>query len=343
MLKSNILLSSEQDISTDAELFYRNYWQPADTDAPVQQQVALRKEFVIHTLMSQPVAGSRVLELGVGGEGGIIFALLSSADIHGVDVSDSAIERCRHLGIPVRKVNCDTTPLPYDDDYFDTVIALEVFEHFANPQFVLEEIRRVLKPRGTLVVSTPSPYTYHWPRLFYPDLFAPAGFYDFLLANRFRPIIHTDPFCRNCCHGLPLLSPAETSFSLYWQASKISDEDISSLHAAGLELFNRRDQHGRRTRPIEALELLKRCIQLDASSLVLQTDYLCALLYRFINGDSREFCDKINAMLDCIAKGENREALIPAILTIHREAEALKHSFLTSDIVDILASQLRTP
>lgn len=45
--------------------------------------------------------------------------------------------------------------LPLKDGLFDTVVCLEVFEYVTDPQKALSEIRRVLKPEGKLVLSTP--------------------------------------------------------------------------------------------------------------------------------------------------------------------------------------------
>lgn len=343
MSNSNIKLSSAAAISTDAESFYRDYWVTGHTDTLAGKRNDQRAAFVINTLMGDIATGSRILELGVGGEGGVIAALRNTSEVHGIDVSDSAIAACLAMGIPVTKCNCDKTALPFEDGSFEAIIAFEVFEHFSNPQFVIEEVRRVLKPGGVLVVAVPSPYTYHWPRLFYPDMFTPSCFTDFMLANRFQVKQYDDPFFKNCHNIRPELSSAEKSFSIYWQATKIHEQDLPSLHSAAKQLFSRRDRHGIRIRPIEALELLKQCMNIGPVSLELTTDYLCALLYRVINGDNSEFVTLMGEMLGRVSQERHNAALASSILMIHKEAEQLDKYFLETAVVQNLESIAGTP
>jgi SAM-dependent methyltransferase len=49
-----------------------------------------------------------------------------------------------------------TKPLPYDDNYFDSVVAMEIAEHITDHQTFFREIQGVLKPKGKLLVSTPN-------------------------------------------------------------------------------------------------------------------------------------------------------------------------------------------
>src|SRR5690606_16552983 len=49
-----------------------------------------------------------------------------------------------------------TKSLPFEKNEFDCVILGEVIEHVPNTDFVLQEIRRVLKKNGTLLISTPN-------------------------------------------------------------------------------------------------------------------------------------------------------------------------------------------
>ena len=52
------------------------------------------------------------------------------------------------------------TAIPLADASFDTVVSTEVLEHVTEPLVALKEMRRVLKPGGYLILTTPM----YWPR-----------------------------------------------------------------------------------------------------------------------------------------------------------------------------------
>jgi len=47
--------------------------------------------------------------------------------------------------------------LPFKNNVFDLVTAIEVLEHIKETQLVISEIYRVLKPKGFVFMTTPTP------------------------------------------------------------------------------------------------------------------------------------------------------------------------------------------
>ncbi len=75
----------------------------------------------------------------------------------GVEIAPAAVERARrhHPEIDFRLAEIDGE-LPLDDTAVDVVWASEVIEHVADTARWLSEVRRVLRPRGRLLVTTPN-------------------------------------------------------------------------------------------------------------------------------------------------------------------------------------------
>ena len=87
----------------------------------------------------------------------------SAANVQGVDISSKAIghakQRYGHLpGVKFQVADC--TSLPFADNEFDRVVSFETLEHLAGHDELLAEFRRVLKPDGCLVLSSPDKATY---------------------------------------------------------------------------------------------------------------------------------------------------------------------------------------
>lgn len=66
----------------------------------------------------------------------------------GIDIEPRKIEFKFKLG--------SITDIPHKDKQFDVVTAIEVIEHIDNPMLALKEIHRVLKDKGTFVMTTPN-------------------------------------------------------------------------------------------------------------------------------------------------------------------------------------------
>jgi ubiquinone/menaquinone biosynthesis C-methylase UbiE len=86
----------------------------------------------------------------------------------------------------------DITCIPIDDNSFDFVMCTEVFEHLPSPELALEELTRLLKPGGTLLITAPFRCLYHQdPYFFY------SGFSKYWYEH----------FCKNCKLEIQSLMP----------------------------------------------------------------------------------------------------------------------------------------
>lgn len=98
--------------------------------------------------------------LDVGSAPGHFIVLLKELgyDVIGVDINpDRCMKFFKKYNVEVRKVDIETEKLPFEDRSFDFVLFLEMLEHLRiNPLHALREIRRVLKPTGMLILTTPN-------------------------------------------------------------------------------------------------------------------------------------------------------------------------------------------
>ena len=62
---------------------------------------------------------------------------------------------------PIVDIVCDASDMPVDDACFDLVLCTQVLEHCQNPQGIVDECHRVLRPCGTFIVTVPSVFPQH--------------------------------------------------------------------------------------------------------------------------------------------------------------------------------------
>jgi len=96
---------------------------------------------------------NRLLDVGCG-TGALLEAARDNGwNVQGVDVSASAVKHTRNLGFDVFHGELKQAKLP--DEYFDVITAGELLEHVFEPQTVVKEIARLLRPGGILWTTTP--------------------------------------------------------------------------------------------------------------------------------------------------------------------------------------------
>ncbi|WP_318503339.1 class I SAM-dependent methyltransferase [Bacillus sp. T3] len=100
-------------------------------------------------------AHGRVLELGSGT--GINFPLYRGVDhVMAIEPSQHMIDRSqekhKQAVVPIEIVKASAEQLPFDDNTFDTVVATLVFCTIPNMKQAIEEMKRVCKPEGEILL-----------------------------------------------------------------------------------------------------------------------------------------------------------------------------------------------
>lgn len=72
------------------------------------------------------------------------------------EISSVMLEQARDRFPEEIFVECDLQDICYPDDYFDGILSLEMLEHSPSPQRILEQMFRVIKPGGQLILTCPS-------------------------------------------------------------------------------------------------------------------------------------------------------------------------------------------
>lgn len=91
-------------------------------------------------------AGTRFLDLGCGNAWAARWAKARGAAASGIDASAEMVERARTAGIDAHQG--DFAHLPFDADHFDVVWSMEAVYYALDPDAVLQEVARVLRPGG---------------------------------------------------------------------------------------------------------------------------------------------------------------------------------------------------
>lgn len=94
-----------------------------------------------------------VLDAGCGG-GATMESLRRYGRVRGMEYSGEAVAYNRERGRDVVRGSIEA--LPFDDGSFDLALALDVIEHVPDDLRALEELFRVLRPGGSLLVTVPA-------------------------------------------------------------------------------------------------------------------------------------------------------------------------------------------
>lgn len=146
----------------------------------------------------QWVPEMRILDAGCGGGGTIrdLLALSENSMVDGIDYTEESITLAGQynpeaLGTRLRLTRADVADLPFEEDTFDAATCVETIYFWPHAVKGLEEIRRVLRPGGEILIlnEASDPGTTDWSarygipvKVYRPselaDLLEEAGFSD---------------------------------------------------------------------------------------------------------------------------------------------------------------------
>lgn len=126
------------------------------TDGINTKSNRIRKEKTIELIEKS----NKILEIGCRG-GWMTKALKKKANLmFSGDISTNYLIKAKKDIKDVYFLRMDSHYLPFPKEYFDVVVITEVLEHLVSPYKALEEINRVLKTKGTVVLSVPNSMTF---------------------------------------------------------------------------------------------------------------------------------------------------------------------------------------
>jgi 2-polyprenyl-3-methyl-5-hydroxy-6-metoxy-1,4-benzoquinol methylase len=116
------------------------------------------KQFLVEMLLKKHLDNNRsnmILDIGTG-TGAILELLQRYGDAYGVDVSTVAIQMLAKTGHTSIVRSDAEKAIPFKSATFSIITCLDVLEHLENDRFLLDEMVRVCKPNGVMLITVPA-------------------------------------------------------------------------------------------------------------------------------------------------------------------------------------------
>ena len=114
-----------------------------------------RMQVIFEELLTENITGKTLLDAGSGTGWFSREAALRGAKVVSLDVGENILAQVARK-CETQRVVGSVLDIPFDDGYFDFVISTEVIEHTPDPRKAIREMHRVLKKKGTLILTVPN-------------------------------------------------------------------------------------------------------------------------------------------------------------------------------------------
>ena len=152
-------MNNTPDIESQ-KVFYDEYWKDMK---PLSSYKVQRVKWLMDVLLSLRKGWNgkeiKILDLGCG-DGRLcpLWKELTSAEVYGLELSPNAVEQAQKRYPFIYYKEGDAVATGYEDEQFDVIICQEVLEHVAHQKDLINECRRILKPDGYLLLTTPNKF-----------------------------------------------------------------------------------------------------------------------------------------------------------------------------------------
>lgn len=131
-----------------------HWWFPEDPTHPLYAHFAEQLRWV---LAQRDWRGQRVLDISTGkGRFAVNLAALA-AEVTALDIAPQMLALAQHAadehGVGVQFLQADAEQLPFPDAAFDVALCMEAIMHVPHPQRLLNEMARVTRPGGKVILS----------------------------------------------------------------------------------------------------------------------------------------------------------------------------------------------
>ncbi len=115
-----------------------------------------------YTMAMNWTSGLDVLDAACGEGYGSHLLAANAQSVTGVDISDAAIKHAKktYAKPNLKYIQANVLKMDFEDNSFDVVVSFETLEHLAEHTELINEFKRVLKPEGVLIISTPDKKEY---------------------------------------------------------------------------------------------------------------------------------------------------------------------------------------
>lgn len=160
-------------------------------DTPLGFMTEAYEMAVLNSLLPRSLAGLNVLDVGCGTGTWALHLATRGATMTGIDPSLAMIRVARRKaqdgGLPVTIEAADGSNLPFASVSFD-MVALLILEFAPDPEAVLREMARVLRPGGTALLTTLNRNSV-WTLLRRPEVHRAAIYYPPIASTWAFPLL----------------------------------------------------------------------------------------------------------------------------------------------------------